>query len=153
MRTWQQDNPLPVVLFDQQNRAVTLISRMQNKFVSKLQRADSMNVSTLELLQWPLCQMRSSVTNQLEINRAHILYETEFINSGVTYTCSCCQLNSPLLFHLYIKKENMPFLLSFSFCLLFSEGFEEYNSYLCSSVAIFRMAQISGDPRLFLHLL
>lgn len=39
-----------------------------------------------------------------------------------------------------------------SFFLLFSEDFEEYNSYLCSSVAIFRLAQISGDPRLFLHL-
>lgn len=42
-------------------------------------------------------------------------------------------------------------ICSFSslFFLLLSE---EYNSYLFSCEAIFRLAQISGDPGLFLHL-
>ncbi len=33
-------------------------------------------------------QIRSNVTNHSEMNRVHIQCETEFINSGVTYTCT-----------------------------------------------------------------
>ena len=61
---------------------------MQSKFsgVPKLQWADCMTVSTLEVLQRQMSQTRSKVTNHSEMKRVHILYETELINSGVTYT-------------------------------------------------------------------
>lgn len=131
------------------------VSHKQNIFsiVPKLQCADHMTLSTPELLQWQMSQMRSKVTNHSDMKRVHIQYETEFINSGVTYTRHLVPAHiTPTGAHLYVVTWRFcSFWLSFSsFCCL--RTFEEYNSYLCSSVAIFRLAQISGDPGLFLHL-
>lgn len=65
--------PFPVILFNQQNLVTTLISYVQNKFMSKLQCADYVTLLTMESLQWLMCQMRSNVTHHSEMKRVHIL--------------------------------------------------------------------------------
>lgn len=134
-----------------QNLVMTLISMMQSKFiiVSKLQRADYMPLSTLELLQWPMCQMRTNVTLLRNEEGSYSVRDRVHKQWCNLYTHLTPTHITPV--HLYIEGNIFSFC-SLSFFLLFSEDFEGYSSYLCSSVAIFRMAQISGDPRLFLRL-
>lgn len=91
-------------------------------------------------------RMRDHITRCWEMNKVYVQYK--FINSGVTspHIAPCI--------HLYIGMHSVLHAvfvcLSFVNLSLFSEVLD-YSSYLGSNVAIFRMAQISGDPQLSLH--
>lgn len=122
----------------------------QIQYSSELQCTDYMTLSTLESLQWPMCQMRTNVTSLRNEEGSYSVPDRVHKQ--------WCNLYKHLMptritrsAHLYIGVNTCSFC-SLPFFLLFSEDFEGYNSYLCSSVAIFRMAEISGDPQLFLRL-
>lgn len=86
-------------------------------------------------------QMRGNITCQWEMKRLRVRYETEFINSGVSYIGAWCQHTSLLVFSFttqWIFAVSLPLFMSF-FPI----------RCICSSVSIFRIAQVPGDPALF----
>lgn len=87
-------------------------------------------------------QMRGNITCQWEMKRLRVRYETEFINSGVIYIGAWCQHTSLLVFSFTtvdIRSFSSPFHVFFSI------------RCICSSVSIFRIVQVPGDPALFPH--
>lgn len=100
LHIWQQDRPVPVVLFDQTKPITALISLYEKTKQKKKQFYPLCSVFWLHesfstgATLWLMCQQRSIVTSHSKMKRSQIPSETKLINSCVTCTCTWCQLTS-----------------------------------------------------------